>query len=248
MSTTSNNNTTTKEYLHSFEKLDSDVSGTTNYNAWSFRMQRHLEEKELWDIVTEDLEPKLKTISGESTEESKSREEEHAAKHAGWKKKSNEAFSIITNAVKDSQISHIQTSKSAYYAWKTLANIHQGIGTNGRMVLLSKLTTLRFDGKNVQSHVDKLHTLQQQLRNLNKEISDEEMVDYLLISLPKSFTSFKRGINTLPEESRTFEFVSGRLIADVNMESSYEVGKNGSDEIAFEASGKGKKQFGNGKR
>ena len=57
--------------------------------------------------------------------------------------KDDQAFTIITLNIKDSQIAHIQDATTAMEAWTFLKEVHQGIGTNGRMVLMQHLWALK---------------------------------------------------------------------------------------------------------
>ena len=42
---------------------------------------------------------------------------------------------VITINIKDWQVPHIQRSAKAKEAWDSLREVHQGMGTNGRMIL-----------------------------------------------------------------------------------------------------------------
>jgi len=53
--------------------------------------------------------------------------------------KDDQAFTIITLNIKDSQIPHIQDATTAYKASVAPKEVHQGIGTNGRMELMQGL-------------------------------------------------------------------------------------------------------------
>ena len=82
----SHSNTTSR--TQSIEKLDGSMAtGESNYNAWRFRIIRILKEKDLLPAIEED------TVSSAA--------------------KDNQAFTIITLNIKDSQILHIQDTTTA---------------------------------------------------------------------------------------------------------------------------------------
>ena len=110
-STTSKSSyTSTTSLTQSIEKQDGAMAtGQSNYIAWRFRMIQILKEKDLVEAVEEEI------VSGA---------------------KDYQAFTIITLNIKDSQIPHIQDAKTAKEAWVSLEEVHQVIGTNGRMVLM----------------------------------------------------------------------------------------------------------------
>ena len=98
---------------HSIDKLDETMAtGHSNYNAWRFRLTRILKEKGLLTIVTEG--PGSTPNNGESAssvvEKSPERESANLCKD-------NQAFTIITLNVRDSQIPHIQKCSTAKQAW-----------------------------------------------------------------------------------------------------------------------------------
>ena len=93
------------------------ASGTSNYQAWKFRIGRILKEKGLLQAIEENLD---KTNSKALAQD-------------------NAAFTMLTLNVKDSQITHIQECSTAKQAWGSLCIIHHGIGASGRMVLMQRL-------------------------------------------------------------------------------------------------------------
>ena len=54
---------------------------------------------------------------------------------AEFRVKDNQAFTIITLNIKDSQFSHIQDHETAKQAWNAPCEVHQGNGAKDRMVL-----------------------------------------------------------------------------------------------------------------
>ena len=101
---------------HSKDKLDGMMAtGQSNYNAWRFRLVRILKEKSLLSIVTKGSGS---TSAGEYSEASAAagKKPDNASELAEFLQKDNQAFTIITLNIKDSQIPHIQrcnTTKEA---------------------------------------------------------------------------------------------------------------------------------------
>ena len=152
-SSTSNKNThtSTTSLTQSIEKLDDSMAtGQSNYNAWRFRIIRILKEKDLLEAIDE------ATVS--ST-------------------KDDQAFTIITLNIKDSQIPHIQDATTASAAWASLKEVHQGIGTNGRMVLMQRLWALKMaEGQDMAQHLNQFRELANQLRGLLVEGKHQQKI------------------------------------------------------------------------
>ena len=90
--------TSTTSLTQSIEKLDGSMAtGQSNYNAWRFRIIRILKEKDLLAAIDEEI-----VSTG----------------------KDDQAFTIITLNIKDSQIPHIQDATTAKEAWASLKEVH----------------------------------------------------------------------------------------------------------------------------
>jgi len=93
----------------------------SNYVAWKFRVLHILKEK--------GPAAALENSTADDTTESQTTAEQIN----DW------AFTIIALNIKDSQIPHIEASTNAKEPWEALAKVHQGIRSNGRMVLMQRL-------------------------------------------------------------------------------------------------------------
>jgi len=192
-SSTSNKNThtSTTSLTQSIEKLDGSMAtGQSNYNAWRFRIIRILKEKDLLEAIEE------ATVS--ST-------------------KDDQAFTIITLNIKDSQIPHIQDATTASAAWASLKEVYQGIGTNGRMVLMQRLWALKMaEGQDMAQHLNQFRELANQLRGLlveGKSLDDTELLTILTLSLPESYEPLVMALQSR-SDLITFDIMAGRLLQE----------------------------------
>ena len=181
----------TTSLTQSIEKLDGSMAtGQSNYNAWRFRILRILKEKEL-HLALEDS-----TVS--ST-------------------KDDQAFTIITLNIKDSQIPYIQNATTAKEAWTALKDVHHGIGTNGRMILMQRLWGLKMsEGQDMAEHLNQFRELANQLRSLSsedKEVDDSELVTILTLSLPASYELLVMALQSRTDLI-TFDIMAGRLLQE----------------------------------
>ena len=181
----------TTSVTQSNEKLDGSMAtGQSNYNAWQFRIVRILKEK--------DLLPAIEDSTVSSTKDDLS-------------------FTIITLNIKDSQIPHIENSKTAKEAWSMLKEVHQVIGTNGRMVLMQRLWGLKMsEGQDMAQHLNQFRELANQLRGLTtegKEIDDSELVTNLTLSLPESYEPLVMAVQSRADLV-TFDMMARRLLQE----------------------------------
>ena len=153
---------------HSIEKLDGSMAtGKSNYVAWKFRILRILKEKGL----ARALENAGDNADGD------------AADLAARERVNDQAFTIISLNIRDSQIPHIQAARNAKEAWEALAKVHQGIGSNGRMILMQKMWSLHLkEGQDMSAHVNSFKELSTQVANLSPDgigIPDSDLVSML---------------------------------------------------------------------
>ena len=127
----------------------------------------------------------------------------------------NQAFTIITHKIKDSQMPHIQDTTTARKAWEVLKEVHQGIGTNGRMILMQSLWALKMsEEQDMSEHQNRFRELANQLRGLSPqgiEFDDSELLTILTLSLPESYEPL---VMALQSRSNivTFDMMAGRLL------------------------------------
>ena len=192
---------------HSIDKLDGTMAtGHSNYNAWRFRLTRILKEKGLLTIVMDG--------PGSTPNNEKSPEQESANLS-----KDNQAFTIITLNVRDSQIPHIQKCATAKQAWDMLRDVHQGIGANGRMILTQRLWSLRLhEGDDMAAHLNAFREMANQIENLSSDegtsrIHGVDLVSMLSVSLPDSYEPLIMALQSR-SETLTFDFIAGRLLQE----------------------------------
>ena len=202
---------------HSIEKLDGTMAtGHSNYNAWRFRLIRILKEKDLLTIVTDGPGS---TPNTEDSAPSAAGKRPTTTQESANLSKDNQAFTIITLNIRDSQIPHIQKCSTAKQAWDALRAVHQGIGANGRMVLTQRLWALRLhEGDDMAAHLNGFREIANQIENLSSDdgtsqIQGVDLVSMLSVSLPDSYEPLVMALQSR-SEALTFDFIAGRLLQE----------------------------------
>jgi len=189
--TSTTGNTSKTSLTQSIEKLDGSMAtGQRNYNAWRFRIVRILKEKNL-----------LGSIEDETVSDTKD----------------DQAFTIITLNIKDSQIPYIEHARTTKEAWTALKEVDQGIGMNAQMVLMQRLWALKMaEGDDMAQHLNKFRELANQLRSLSveaKRMDDDELVTSLTLSLPGSYEPLVMALQSR-SDTITFDIKAGRLLQE----------------------------------
>ena len=236
--------------LASIPKLTGSTSTlTSNYFAYKFRLTRLLTERKLMGVV-DGSEPKPKDPDASD------KDKEAAAKKAvaDWEEKDNKAFTIISLTIKDDQIGHIQGCRTAKEAWDKLSAVHEGIGVAGKMILRQRLASSRMEeGKRLQEHIDYFKGIASQMKSLGDTITDEELVNWLFISLPPSYEPLIMALQSMDSSNLTFDYVSTRLIQEetrraARNHTSQEMSSSSGTETALSTTASGRFGQGNGRR
>ena len=131
--------------------------------------------------------------------------------------KDDQAFTIITLNINNSQIPYIQDTTTTKEASTALKEVHQGIEMNGTMVLMQRLWGLRMlEGDNMAQHLNLFREIAKQLRSLSengKGIDDTELVTILTLSLPQSYEPLVMALQSRSDTS-IFDLMAGRLLQE----------------------------------
>jgi len=170
-----NPSVSTSSLTQSIEKLDGSMAtGQSNYHAWRFRIVRILKEKNLPAAIEDS------TVSTS---------------------KDDQPFTIITLNIKESQIPYIQDAGTTKEAWAALKDVHQGIGMNGRIVLMQPLWALKMlEGEDIAQHLNHIRELANQLQSVSengKGMDDRELVTILTLKLGESYKPFMMALQLL---------------------------------------------------
>jgi gag-polypeptide of LTR copia-type len=177
--------------LYAVEKLNQ-----TNFLTWQFRQAYILRDRGLWKCI-EPPPPSAKSTPPTEKEEQS-------------------ALTQIVLNVSDEVIPLLHTVKTAKEAWTAICNQYQQKGLSTRVHLRRKLitTTYNSQGDSMSDHLNKIRELANQLRSLGCEVSDEELAIITLSSLPTQFEAFIVQMESRPIQEITFDFISGRLLAE----------------------------------
>lgn len=183
----------TTSLTQSIEMLDGSMAtGQSNYPAWRFRIIRILKEKGLLCAI-EDQEDSISSS------------------------KDDQVFTIITLNIKDSQIPYIQDATTTWEAWPSPKEVHQGIGMNGRMVLMQRLWGLQMrETDDMAEHLNQFRELANQLRGLandGKGMEDSELTTILTLSLPEAYEPLVMALQSL-SDTITLDMMAGRLLQE----------------------------------
>ncbi|CAN6708496.1 unnamed protein product [Malus baccata var. baccata] len=166
-------------------ELRAPVFNGENFDFWQIRMKTIFRSHELWNIVEQGFTTSAKG-EGELTEVETKLRSENLVKDA-------RALGIIQGAVSDQFFPHIATLETAKEAWDILKQEYVG----DKQVRSVKLQGLRRDfeytrmseSESLAAYLARLFDLINQMRSYGEDLSNQRIVQNLLISLPKTYDS-----------------------------------------------------------
>ena len=157
----------------------------SNYQSWKYNMKLVLMDRGLYGYVTG--EEKTPVITETDKKEKEIKE---------YRLRSEKAYSLIAlNIQKDIQI-HVCGTTNPKEAWEILEKQFQFVSIT-EIVRLSRsfYAATMEEGSDLMSHITKMTTLAQRLRDLNEDISPKKFATVVLGSLPESYDVFLSSLN-----------------------------------------------------
>ncbi|KAM2030938.1 hypothetical protein ACFX16_042257 [Malus domestica] len=183
--------------------LRAPIFNGINYDFWSIKMKTIFKSHDLWNLVDKGYE----TVE---TENDSSDEDQQSVRKIAMKvneTRDAKALGIIQGAVSDEifpRISNFETSKTA---WDVLQQEFRG----DKKVRSVKLQCLRRDfeytrmndGEALSVYLTRLTDIVNQMKTLGEELTNQRLVQKILISLPKSYDS----IASIIEETKDLDSI-----------------------------------------
>ncbi|CAG9573314.1 unnamed protein product [Danaus chrysippus] len=161
-----------------------------NYNVWEFRLKSILRDNGAIEAI----------------------EKEDFSKSTDNKQLEAKAQAIIIAATADSHLEYLK-DRSAYQMIKSMEDSFKEKGTRSKLFIRRELSDMKFDErKPLMEHFIDLEKLFAQLGDAGSELSEEEKVNYLLLSMPKSYEGIITALETV--EELKLDFVKNRLLGE----------------------------------
>ena len=118
-----------------------------------------------------------------------------------------EARAEIILHVETSQLTHV-CDPDPTTIWKTLETVHCAHGFAMHLMLCRKFLMLhKSDEKSIQAWVAEVCCIAFQMQEVGVDVSDEDIILSLTLSLPSSYESFIISLDTTPPDQFTLDYV-----------------------------------------
>lgn len=163
-----------------------------NYSVWSFRILSILKENGVEKAVED------------NTFAAKTENKILEAK----------AQALIIAAVADSHLEYLRDKVSAYSMFENLEKNFKKKGVRSKLFLRRQLNEIKFNDNNdsLMEHFVVLEKIFSQLKDADGELTEEEKVNYILLSMPPSYEGIITALETM--ENLKLDFVKNRLLGE----------------------------------
>lgn len=146
-----------------------------DFGNWSFRIKSVLKQAQVIKAIEKP------DFAGK---------EENAASEA-------KAQAIIIAGVGNTHLEYLKPHNSAYDMFKSLENNFKSKGARSRLFLRRLLNETKYDERNpLSQHILRLEDYFSQLKDAESEISEDDKINYLLVSMPRSFDGIVTALET----------------------------------------------------
>jgi hypothetical protein len=209
------------------------LQGPANYILWSYKVKMLLLQEDLWKYIEPHAPDLTKDTSDSSSVGGKSGETggktattggsnsrtsfgETSSPSASLSMADNKdkfrARRLIISTVRDSLMLSIIHILDPEVIWLKLKGMCQIQSSSCRLALREELYTLRLaERKTIAEHLQKVNLLVTQLAGLGIPVANEDLIDIMINSLPKSWSTFK-GIQKGRERMPTFNELEGLML------------------------------------
>lgn len=175
-----------------------EVLNGNNYYNWKFRMEMILAENGVLEYVEAEID--ISSLTTSKDKEAQIR-------------KDSKAKSLIIQCVDDNQLECLRDKKTAFQMWKTLNDRYEKKGLPGQLYLKKKLLSMKLkENESLETFIQEFEEVVRQLKATETEVSDQDLICNILLSLPKSYETLVTVIENMP--GLTFEIVKKKLISE----------------------------------
>ncbi|KAF2890955.1 hypothetical protein ILUMI_15218, partial [Ignelater luminosus] len=171
-----------------------------NWSIWKVQVKVLLQSKELYGYVTgKEKEPKKPDTDNWKK----------------WKKKDYIAVELIVSRIEEGTLPLIINCDTVLEIWNKLLSVFEQKSENSVYLMQQKFMNYSWDNSiNVLVNIAKLEELKFKLNELGEPISEKLIITKILTSLPTEYGYFISAWVSMPENKRTLDILTARLMGE----------------------------------
>lgn len=166
------------------------------YEQWKFRLKLFLQMKNCVMAIESEIKPEGHTESE-------------------WKAIKLKAANYIVNSVNNTQLDIIINEKTPFMMLKKLDDTYVIKGCANKLLLKRKVLETKFkDDDNPNEYLPIFEKQINDLKNAGEVVSEEDRLNYLLLSLPSGLDYIVNIVDAMPKEVQTVEYVKSKIMLE----------------------------------
>ncbi|UYV63270.1 K02A2.6-like, partial [Cordylochernes scorpioides] len=152
---------------------------------------------------------------------------EDIAKFSEWKKKDAKSKMLITTALEFKYLQQIVNCQTSAEMWKKLSTIYELKSETNKYLLQQRFFEYKMNpNDNIASHIFKVETQAQQMKDLGEPISDVALITKIICSLPDKYKNFVTAWDSVSSEENTLENLTARLLKEESLQDHWDSSGN----------------------
>ena len=181
---------------YSIEKLNE-----SNYRSWSQVLESHLDDQDLWEVVTgkdkKPEDPSAPTTSTAQTSEqpaaadtaTEAAMEDYETQLEAWTKKAKKARKMIISTISPSVMTYVEGTKDPAEMWTILEGRYKPKTRVTLRQLQRQFSNLKMtdDDGDMEKHLQQVESLKRQIKEQGEKVSDSSYISALLNCAPSRY-------------------------------------------------------------
>ncbi|UYV60408.1 hypothetical protein LAZ67_1001058 [Cordylochernes scorpioides] len=152
---------------------------------------------------------------------------EDIAKLSEWKKKDAKSKMLITTALEFKYLQPIVNCQTSAGMWKKLSTIYELKSETNKYLLQQRFFEYKMNpNDNIASHISKVETQAQQMKDLGEPISDVALITKIICSFPDKYKNFITAWDSVSSEEKTLENLAARLLKEESLQDHWDSSGN----------------------
>ncbi|UYV65135.1 hypothetical protein LAZ67_3003247 [Cordylochernes scorpioides] len=111
--------------------------------------------------------------------------------------------------------------------WKKLSTIYELKSETNKYLLQQRFFEYKMNpNDNIATHISKVETLAQQMKDLGEPISDVALITKIICSLPDKYKNFITAWDSVSSEEKTLENLTARLLKEESLQDHWDSSGN----------------------
>lgn len=177
---------------------------SSNWSLWKFQIKVLLNAADIMDVVNDNFPKPIDDSKGNFQEQLKI-----------WKKADHKAQKVIVTAVEHQAMLHIMNCTTAREMWVKLECVYEQKTKASIHLLQQRFYSFSKDPlDDMATHISKLETIVQQMKELGETVSDSMMATKILMTLPSSYSHFYSAWESTAQGDQTLANLTSRLMME----------------------------------